>query len=107
MTNGVAAALTVTADILGGQLEWAHTLHEHTSRLPTLRDGIDNNAVVAAQLVSGWAEAELKSVKEVESPGEGEGIVVRDGISRVGVARVDGELCRVSAICPHLGGVVK
>lgn len=107
MTNGVAAALTVTAEILGGQLEWAQTLREHAVRLPTMRDALDNTAVVAAELVSGWAEAELRPAKEFEPPAEGEGIVVRDGVSPVGIARVDGRLCRVSAICPHLGGVVK
>ncbi len=107
MTNGVAAAITIAADILGGHLEWAQTLREHSVRLPTMKDTLDNNAVVAAQLVSGWAEAGLKSLKDIGAPEEGEGVVVRDGISPVGIARVDGELCRVSAVCSHLGGIVK
>lgn len=106
MTNGVAAALTIAADILGGHLEWAQTMREHALRLQAVRDALEMNVSVAGHAVSGWAKAELKSAKGSEQPQEGEGIVVREGASPVGIARVDGSLCRVSAVCPHLGGIL-
>lgn len=107
MTNGVAAALTIAADILGGHLEWAETLREHALRLPAVRDALDSTAAVAARLVSGWAAAELRPAKDASPLAEGEGVVVREGLSPVGIARVDGSVCRVSAVCPHLGGILR
>ena len=106
MTNAVAAALTIAADVLGGHLEWALELRRHAARLPEMRDAIGANAAVAGHLVSGWASAELRSSDEVGVPVEGEGVVARDGASPVGMAKVDGEVCRVSGVCTHLGGVL-
>lgn len=109
MTNGVAAALTLAADILGGDLGWARALREHATRLPTVKDAVGVNADVAAHAVSGWVGAGLRSgasAEDLESLEEGDGIVTRVGAAPVGTARVDGRLCRVSAICPHLGGVL-
>lgn len=106
MTNAVAAALTIAADVLGGHLEWAQELRRHALRLPELNDAIGANAAVAARLVSGWTAAELRSIDEVGIPAEGEGLVARDGASPVGMAKVDGEICRVSGVCTHLGGVL-
>jgi nitrite reductase/ring-hydroxylating ferredoxin subunit len=106
MTNAVAAALTIAADVLGGHLEWALELRRHAARLPEMRDAIGANAAVAGHLVSGWASAQLRSSDEVGVPVEGEGVVARDGASPVGMAKVDGEVCRVSGVCTHLGGVL-
>ena len=39
-------------------------------------------------------------------PGEGEGVVGRQGLRPVGVSTVGGETCAVSAVCTHLGGVL-
>lgn len=106
MTNAVAAALTIAADILGGNLTWAQTLREQSLRLATVTDALETNASVAAHLVAGWVAAEAHSIHDASAPEEGEGIVVRDGLAPVGLSRLNGELCRVSAVCPHLGGVL-
>ena len=34
MTNAVAASLGITADILGGQLPWANTIHRRVTIFP-------------------------------------------------------------------------
>lgn len=107
MTNAVAAALTIASDVLGGNLEWARTLREGAPRWPTVKDSLDTNARVASHLVSGWASAAFRTAADVDGLGEGDGGVFRDGASPVGVSRVDGELCRVSAVCTHLGGVLE
>jgi Rieske Fe-S protein len=39
-------------------------------------------------------------------PAEGRGALARDGLQPVAVSTVEGRRCAVSAVCPHLGGVV-
>lgn len=68
--------------------------------------GIKDNLEVGGTLVAGWVGAELRALPE-ETPAEGEGAVGRDHGRPVGVSTVDGQTCKVSAICPHLGGVLK
>lgn len=107
MTNAVAAALTIAADILGGRLDWAHALREHHLSLPEARDAAQANAAVAGRLVSGWAGAGLRPAASTAEPMEGEGEVVSEGLAPVGIARIDGRVCRLSAVCTHLGGVLR
>lgn len=107
MTNGVSAALTIAADVLGGRLDWAAELRNHATRLAAVQDAVGENANVVARLVSGWTTAELRTLDSAEPPAEGEGVVVRDGVAPVGISRVDGELRRVPAVCTHLGGVLR
>lgn len=33
--------------------------------------------------------------------------VTRDGVEPVAISQVDGEICRVSGVCTHLGGIVR
>lgn len=107
MTNGVAAALTLTADILGEAPEWARTLREHGPSLPDAGETLRAGASVAGRLVGGWAEAALSAPAVDEAaPEEGEGVMTRDGLAPVGVSRVDGRLCRVSGVCTHMGGIL-
>ncbi|QNN63868.1 FAD-dependent oxidoreductase [Leucobacter denitrificans] len=109
MTNGVAAGLTIAADMLGGHLEWAMTLREHNLKLPAVRDALAANTQVAAHLASDWADAigaESRDSDAVRNLEEGRGRVVRDGAKPVAVSRVDGRVCAVSGICTHLGGVL-
>ena len=40
-------------------------------------------------------------------PAPGEGRVHRDGASVVATSNVNGRVCSVSAVCPHLGGILQ
>ena len=102
----MAAALTLAAELLGGHLGWAQTLREHHLSRFDVRDTAGANLAVAGRLVTGWAGAETRAAVDPGSLGEGEGVVSREGAEPVGSARVDGRICRVSGICPHLGGVL-
>ncbi len=53
-----------------------------------------------------WLKSsDVKSVREIEA---GEGAVIRDGLSKVAVYKDEmSRLHCVSAVCPHLGGVVR
>lgn len=109
MTNAVAAALVISADILGGQLHWADTINRRMPSPPGAASAVSLNAEVAAAVAKDWAGIGLKRVGEVGSrtPAEGEGVVVRSGLKPVAVSTVDGTSCSLSAVCTHLGGIVR
>ena len=105
MTNAVAASLTLAADVLGGHLPWAQTLGR---RMTTARDVgtfLGANAATAVAAARGYLGAYIYPKPQVP-PREGAGYVTHDGLRPVGVSTVDGYTCGVSAMCPHLGGLV-
>ena len=106
MTNAVAAALSLTEDLLGGSMPWADALRERRPTVAGVLGAVAPNAAVAGGLVKGWVDAELHPLPP-EPPDEGGGVVGRggDGLP-VGVATVGGHYCRVRAVCTHLGGVL-
>ena len=135
MTNGVAAALDIASDILGGHLPWANTIHHRVTSPAGAISAVALNAGVAAKLATGWghiaADGRTKDgrTKPVgaaaaptaaptappattdlpasgTAPADGEGLVYRDGIHPVAVSTVGGTTCRLSAVCTHLGGIV-
>lgn len=100
MTNSAAAAVTIAGDILGEPVPWSLSPHLK------LRDGaefVSAQAGVAASLVNGV----VRAVTGSGDLAEGEGRVVRDGIHPVAEARIDGVVCRVSAVCTHMKGIVE
>lgn len=108
MTNGVAAAVTLAGRLLGGRHEWATIFEPWRSH--ELRGVVDNarvNAEVGLEMTWGWVRPVMHPGSGAPS-GEGEGEVRLD---RVGTptasARIDGVESRVSAVCSHLGGVVR
>ena len=107
MTNGVAAALSLSARLLGGSMPWAEALASRTPRPAVVLGAVAPNAKVAATLAKDWVQAELHAVPD-EPPWEGEGVVGRGarGLPEA-VSTVDGVTCRVSGVCTHLGGVVR
>lgn len=107
MSNAVASALAIASEMLDGNMEWARTLKRHGPNLSGLVEALKANAAVAGRLVSGWAAAELRSADGLGDPLEGEGYVARDGVNPIGVAHVDGRICRVSGVCTHLGGILR
>lgn len=108
MTNAVAAALSLTADLTGETLEWSRVLHRRVTRPADLAEGVAINASAGASAAVGWAAAETApELERIPAPGEGTGTVARRGVNPVVVSTVDGATCAVSAICTHLGGVVR
>lgn len=107
LTNGVAAALAITGRLLGGRMDWADAFDTWDRReLRGLPGGARLNAEVGLAMVHGW-------IRPVLHPGagpasEGQGVV---GYDRVGVPTAtsteDGVERRVSAVCTHLGGIVR
>jgi len=108
MTNAVAAALSLAADLTGETLEWARVLHHRVTRPGDLAEGVAMNASVGASAAAGWTgAATAPELADVPAPPEGNGRVVRHGMAPAGISTVDGTTCAVAAVCPHLGGVVR
>ncbi|TIH39954.1 FAD-dependent oxidoreductase [Subtercola vilae] len=107
MTNAVMAALTLVSDVLGDSPEWAVVMH-HRATLPVaIASGLGSNAAVGWWALKGWAGALLgPGLDALPEPHEREGLIGRAGLRPTGVSTVDGRTCAVSAVCPHLGGVL-
>jgi glycine/D-amino acid oxidase-like deaminating enzyme/nitrite reductase/ring-hydroxylating ferredoxin subunit len=103
LTNGVAAALSVTKEIHGHRASWQTTMSRRITRPSGALEAIRLNAAVGLHLVGDLARAELSPLRE---PAEGEGVVGRRGVLPVGESRVDGRRCAVVALCSHLGGTL-
>ncbi|WP_343993662.1 FAD-dependent oxidoreductase [Nocardioides dubius] len=106
LTNGVAAALQLSAELLGGEMPWAPR-RSALPRASAATTAVCANLEVGARLAGGWAAAEAKAVPE-DLP-EGSGVVGRHGLDPrpVATARVAGRLCQVSGVCTHLGGILR
>jgi glycine/D-amino acid oxidase-like deaminating enzyme/nitrite reductase/ring-hydroxylating ferredoxin subunit len=105
MTNGVAAARAVSAEILGRPPSWTVPMSRRVTRPSGALQIARINAAVGAHLATGLARAELHAVADVK---EGEAdIGRRDGMLPTGLSDLDGRRCAVVALCTHLGGVLK
>lgn len=104
MTNAVAAALALSAEILGGQMPWASKLYTTRIARQDALSTVKSNAGVGLELLNGWLRGLART--STVSPPEGQGVVVRNGARPEGICVVEGVTHRVSAVCPHLGGVL-
>ena len=108
MTNAAAAALRISSEVLGGNMPWAKTLGSRVSKPASAANTVQANLAVGAAAAKGWIGAELRPLSEsARTPAEGEGVVGNLRGAPVAVSTVDGQTCAVSAICTHLGGVLR
>ncbi len=103
LTNGVAAALSITQEIHGHRASWQRPISRRITRPSGALEIARLNAAVATHLVADLTRAELRSAGR---PAEGQGVVGRRGARPIGEAQVDGRHCSVVAICTHLGGTL-
>jgi nitrite reductase/ring-hydroxylating ferredoxin subunit len=104
MTNGVAAALALSASILGGDNHWAKDLYKSRISGRDAASTAGTNLSVGLELLSGWLGGLTRTTHA--APPEGQGTVVRENSRPVGICTVDSATHRVSAVCTHLGGVL-
>lgn len=105
MTNAVGAALALSQAIVPAPetspaANWYQPKLSTADVLSTVRD----NTEVGLEMLAGWASS-LAAADDAPPP-EGQGKVVRRNLKPVGVCTVAGKASSVSAICPHLGGVL-
>lgn len=110
-TNGVAAALSLTADLTGTEEpEWARVLHHRVTHPIDLATGVSFNASVGKAIATGWSAAEFEGPRlgvDAPPPAEGSGTVGHRNRAPTAVSTVAGTTCALSAVCTHLGGIVR
>lgn len=109
LSNAPAAALRLTAEILGTDRHerprWMNLIGTRLTVPADIARGAAESGRVAAAAASGWSRAESRSVP-VPRPAEGSGVVANRAGRPVAVSTVGGVTRAVSAVCTHLGGVL-
>jgi glycine/D-amino acid oxidase-like deaminating enzyme len=105
MSNAVAAARTVSGQILGSPPSWSRSLNHRVTRPSGAATLLRTNAHVGQSLVSGIVRAAARPAPE--HPAAGTGRVGRSLPLPTGRATTNGTTCAVVGICTHLGGVLK
>ncbi|MFP3580398.1 FAD-dependent oxidoreductase [Arthrobacter sp. fls2-241-R2A-200] len=107
LSNGVAAALSLTSDLLGGQSDWASVIHHRVTSPQGALQAVRLNASVAKRMVEDRAKVRNNpEITDETRPPEGMGVVGLYQGEPAAVSTVDGKVCRVSASCAHLGGLL-
>jgi glycine/D-amino acid oxidase-like deaminating enzyme/nitrite reductase/ring-hydroxylating ferredoxin subunit len=104
MTHGTIAGMLLTDLIQGGKNRWADLYDP--SRFPwrAMGEYASENINVAEQFTDYVTSGEIKTVEELKP---GDGAIMRDGLSKLAIFRdEDGEVHKLSAVCPHLGCIV-
>ncbi|WP_369744528.1 FAD-dependent oxidoreductase [Paenarthrobacter sp. AMU7] len=107
MSNGVAAALSITSDILGGQSDWATVIHHRVTSPKGAVEGVRHNTDVARRMIEDKAKVRKNpEITDETRPPEGTGVVGLYKGEPAAVSTVEGKVCKVSATCTHLGGLL-
>jgi len=105
MTHGTIAGLLLTDLILGRPNEWADLYSPSRLRPVTTRDFLQENVNTVVQYRDWLTPGEVGSEAEIRP---GSGAIVRRGLVKYAVYRDEaGVLHERSAICPHLGCIVR
>lgn len=104
MTNAVAAAQRLTAALDGRAPAWADVLDRASTGTAGVVRAAGFTAQVAADATTGWLGAEFRGLPDAVP--EGCGVVGRLGGRPAARATAGGVTRTVSAVCPHLGGIV-
>ncbi|WP_159703002.1 FAD-dependent oxidoreductase [Arthrobacter sp. 18067] len=107
MSNGVAAALSITSDILGGQSDWATVIHHRVTSPKGAAEAIRHNADIARRMIEDRTRLRKNpEITDETRPPEGTGVVGLYKGEPAAVSTVAGKVCLVSASCAHLGGLL-
>jgi nitrite reductase/ring-hydroxylating ferredoxin subunit len=106
MTSAVAASLALTARLVDDHKDWAEVWDSWRIReLGALPRAVSLNASAAVHMAVGWARAEIAA--EVPVPDVGSGAVSHRGLRPVATCNLNGTVHKLSAVCPHLKGIVR
>ncbi|MEM4780457.1 MAG: FAD-dependent oxidoreductase [Halalkalicoccus sp.] len=106
MTGGVAAGAILAGQIAEGEHPYGEVFSPARVNAESAKSFLTHNASVGGHFTVNWARALL--AREEATLRAGEGTVVRTAEGPVGVSKSEtGELNAVSAVCPHMGCVVR
>jgi glycine/D-amino acid oxidase-like deaminating enzyme/nitrite reductase/ring-hydroxylating ferredoxin subunit len=105
MTHGTIAGMLISDLILGKENPWTDLYDPGRVKLRAAQEFISENVNAASQYADYVTGGDVSSANDV-APGNG--AVIRRGIKKVAVYRDQrGRLLECSAVCPHLGGIVR
>jgi Rieske Fe-S protein len=105
MTHGTIAGILISDLILGRPNPWVDLYDPKRFPFRSTSEYISDGAKMAAQYRDWLTGSDVSTVDEIKP---GEGAVVRRGLTKLALYRDDaGSLHTHSAICPHLGGIVR
>jgi glycine/D-amino acid oxidase-like deaminating enzyme/nitrite reductase/ring-hydroxylating ferredoxin subunit len=104
MTHATIAGLLIRDQILGRESPWTTLYDPMRTTLKSIGELVGENLNTVPQYGKWLTSGDGGTAREI-APGEGR--VLRKGLKKVAVSRNEkGELCTLSAVCPHLGGIV-
>jgi len=105
MTHGTIAGILLSDLIMGRENPWTEVYDPARKPVRGITEFVKENVNVAAQYTDWVTGGDVASVEDIPV---GEGAVLRDGVSKRAVYRnEDGQLHAMSAVCTHLGCIVK
>jgi Rieske Fe-S protein len=105
ITHGIIAGLLISDLIAGRENPWAKLYDPSRITLGAAKEFARENLNVAAQYGDLLTGGDVESIAEIK---RGSGAIIRRGLSKVAVYRdVHGKIVERSAICTHLGCVVR
>ncbi|MFE3098794.1 FAD-dependent oxidoreductase [Nocardia tengchongensis] len=106
-TNAVAAAQVVAGQITGKRPDWADVFATwRPDELRSLPAAVRTTTGVALEFCAGWWHL-ARTAPDALPPAEGVGRVERRLGRPAATCTVDGTTTTVSAICPHLAGILR
>ncbi len=105
MTNGTVAGILLADLITGEPNPWATLYDPARKTLGSLGEFLHENLNVGKQYLDLVTPGDVSQASDIPP---GEGAVIRQGLTKLAVYKDEGgKLHCLSAICPHLGGVVR
>jgi Rieske Fe-S protein len=105
MTHGTIAGMLISDLILGKKNPWTDLYDPARVKLRSAKEFVSENLNAAVQYVDYFTGGDVSTAKDVA---RGSGAVLRRGIKKVAVYRDQrGGVLECSAVCPHLGGIVR
>ncbi|MDQ1557661.1 MAG: hypothetical protein QOD32_721 [Pyrinomonadaceae bacterium] len=105
MTHGTIAGMLLADLIAGRDNEWSELYDPSRKTLSAIKDFAEENLNVAAQYTDHLTPGEVSDASEIKA---GDGAIIRRGLTQVACHRDEsGALHERSAICTHLGCVVR
>lgn len=105
MTHGTIAGILITDLIMGRKNPWESIYDPSRITLKALKEFAKENLNVAVQYTDLVVAGDVSSVDEIKA---GQGAILSRGLTKVAAYRdPKGEVHEFSAVCPHLGCIVK
>ncbi len=105
LTHGTLGAILISDLIMGRPNPWEKIYNPHRITLKTAGDFIQENCNSLAQYKDWLQPADVKSEDEIK---RNCGAIVCEGLKKMACYRdSEGKLHKVSAVCPHLGALVR